>query len=123
MFDSRAAEGARALCGARGAQHEAEGVCVAARECRDGVWALLAGAASVVWAGDVSGLAHRGRLLVEFELDARSGGRAQCLLGVVIEFVLLQTATAGARGKRANQAIRQEHMHGPRRQTQMGSMG
>ena len=70
---------------------------------------VAGGTAGVAWAGEANGLAHRGRLL-EDELDARSGGRAQCLLGGVVEAVDLQTAAGGREGHVCAPAIRQEHM-------------
>ena len=57
-----------------------------------------AGVASAVLAGD--GLSHGGCLLVELELDARSGGRAHGLLGFFVESVALQTAN-GSRPEEA----------------------
>ena len=70
---------------------------------------VAGGTAGMVWAGEANGLAHRGRLL-EDELDARSGGRAQCLLGGVVEAVGLQTAAGGREGHACDPATRQEHV-------------
>ena len=46
-------------------------------------------------------LTHRGRLL-ELEFDGAPSSRLEGLLGVVAEVVVLQTATVGTRGTRAN---------------------
>ena len=59
-------------------------------------------------------LAHRGRLL-EGEFDAAAGGVLDCLLCVLVETVVCQTAVADEeihtdlRGK--STAVRHEHMH------------